>query len=162
MGVLQDREPYLPRVFHTSPDEHRSWVSQSGGRMNAGRCMRCGRCCERWGWSLRGSPDDLVRWLNAGRHDILRHVLVTFRNGNWSRGDRVSTGDMKNIASIHLWLDSNGRRVNRCPFLEREGNGRALCRINDFKPDVCREFMPWKALTVEFYGNCMACPDRSP
>lgn len=82
-------------------------------------CLCCGRCCDAFGGHLHASRADLERWTRLGRSDILA---------------RVGAGGF-------LWLDPETRHIEQaCPFLRRTGPDRALCAINDVKPDTCRDF----------------------
>jgi Fe-S-cluster containining protein len=83
-------------------------------------CLQCGRCCEAFGGHLHASSADLARWRALGRDDLL------------SRVEPVSSW---------IWIDPATRRLEeRCPFLVHEGPERALCAIQDVKPDICRDY----------------------
>ncbi|MDH7594472.1 MAG: hypothetical protein QHG99_09060 [Methanomicrobiales archaeon] len=84
----------------------------------SGQCVRCGRCCERWGWSLDGSVEDLNLWLNLGRRDILKHVTVIFIDGRTTSGDRITMEEIPGIVSIRLWRGTDGVGVKKCPFFQ--------------------------------------------
>jgi Fe-S-cluster containining protein len=83
-------------------------------------CLCCGRCCESFGGHLHASKRDLARWKAEGREDLLRRVSAI----GW------------------LWMDPvTGRlALDGCPFLVRESPERALCAIQETKPDMCREY----------------------
>lgn len=82
-------------------------------------CLCCGRCCESFGGHLNASKADLARWRRLGRTDLLRRVSAI----GW------------------IWLNpETGSLEPSCPFLERVGPDRAICSINDVKPDVCRDY----------------------
>lgn len=67
--------------------------------------------------------EDLWRWNEQGRHDILAVVAGLV----WA-GDRIIARD-------------DGRCLSGCPFLGWEGTHSA-CLIYDTRPRVCREFEP--------------------
>jgi Fe-S-cluster containining protein len=106
------------------------------------QCLCCGRCCESFGGHLNASRADLARWRSLGRTDLLRRVSAI----GW------------------IWIDpETGLLEPSCPFLERVGPDRQICRINEVKPDMCRDyptlahgrqclrgvFLGWAALCAE-------------
>ncbi len=72
---------------------------------------------------LEASPLDIARWRLEGRDDILAHVGIEYR------GSEVAGGQ--------LWVDSQGKRLKECPFLELRDDGKYYCGIHDSKPEVC-------------------------
>jgi Fe-S-cluster containining protein len=83
-------------------------------------CTRCGKCClnESYMGTLSATPDDVARWHEQGRTDILQ----------WE-----SLGD--------LWVDDDGRECSRCPFLRKDrGKATYKCRIYDTRPAACRDY----------------------
>ncbi len=125
-------------------------------------CLQCGRCCERWGWNQRGTVEDLVPWIREGRIEILRHVGIRLKDGTRTSGIDLSLQDLPEIQQIDYWQHPDGRRMHSCPFFRRSPAGKAFCGIHEYKPAVCRDFMPWKGNSIEFAGNCPACRERSP
>jgi Fe-S-cluster containining protein len=82
-------------------------------------CICCGKCCEYFGGHLHASAEDLKRWREQGRDDLL------------SRVNRLGW----------IWVDPVTKQmVDPCPFLERIAPDRQICRINDTKPDICRAY----------------------
>jgi Fe-S-cluster containining protein len=82
-------------------------------------CHACGQCCEEFGGFLRASQADLERWEKLGRKDLLAHAGET----GW------------------LWLDlETGERLEGCPYLQRDSEGKGLCGIHEIKPDICRAY----------------------
>lgn len=82
-------------------------------------CACCGRCCELFGGHLNATVQDLERWRNEGRNDLLLRV----NRLGW------------------IWVDPITKQmIDPCPFIERASDNRALCRINDTKPDMCRAY----------------------
>jgi len=125
-------------------------------------CLQCGICCERWGWGQKGIIEDLIPWLAAKRHDILRHVSIRLSDGRRVNGITLSAEDLPRITRISYWQDSSGRRMRECPFFTRSDEGKARCRIHDMKPAVCRAFTPWNWQNNDFYGSCPACREKTP
>ncbi len=129
--------------------------------MSEQTCLRCGRCCERWGWGQKGIPEDLLPWLEHNRQDILSHVMVWLTGGRRVSGSDITPEDFPRIERIRYWQDSSGMEIHFCPFLKRSEDHKALCGIHACKPAVCRGFTPWTWQNHEFYGNCSACREKS-
>jgi Fe-S-cluster containining protein len=129
---------------------------------NDQECLRCGKCCERWGYGQKGVVEDLVPWIDNGRKDILRHVAVRLSDGKRCGGDELAATDLSRIVRISYWQDPSGRKLRKCPFFGRSAGGKAMCGIHGVKPRVCREFNPWNWVNNEFYGSCPACRDKAP
>jgi Fe-S-cluster containining protein len=125
-------------------------------------CLQCGRCCERWGWGQEGVPDDLIPWLENNRQDILQHVTIKMNDGTSISGRSISIDALPRVTRVRYWQDQDGTGLRRCPFFQRSDDGRSWCRIHDAKPQVCREFTPWKWKNLEYYGSCPACRDKAP
>jgi Fe-S-cluster containining protein len=85
-------------------------------------CIQCGSCCKKYGMRLDATPLDIARWRLDDRQDILRHVGIDRENGEVSGG--------------RLWVDSQGNRVEACPFLLYEGE-KYFCSIHNAEPEVC-------------------------
>ncbi len=96
-------------------------------------CRHCGKCCLEMGTKIYATPDDVRRWMREGREDIMKHVLV-YEYYDISQGYVFEGGE--------VWFDKNGRKLDRCPFIE-ERDGRIYCRIQDVKPQQCREYRCW-------------------
>lgn len=94
-------------------------------------CMRCGKCC-RCDFFAFTRPEDLARWKEQGREDILQ--LIENENPVWE-GDRLISA-------------RDGRHLRCCPFLTWEGEKR-VCAIYETRPGICREFQP---------GSSHICP----
>ena len=82
-------------------------------------CKHCGNCCViHWG-SFGATNEDVSRWINEGRVDILDHITANLDNSN----------------------DEPYLFVTRiCPFLEKDVKNLHYCRINDTKPYYCRNY----------------------
>ena len=82
-------------------------------------CACCGHCCESFGGHLRASEQDLKRWRSEGRDDLL------------SRVNRLGW----------IWVDPQTKQLeDPCPFIDWSSDHKGLCRINDTKPDMCRDY----------------------
>ena len=126
-------------------------------------CRQCGRCCERWGWGQKGTAEDLVLWIDAGRKDILNHVTVHLKDGRRAGGHEITGEDLPHISRVRFWQDPAGRPLRHCPFLRRIEDGRAFCGIHSLRPAVCREYAPWNCGDGDYaYVRCLACKDRMP
>ena len=91
-------------------------------------CKQCGHCClELEAFSTCASENDILRWDEEGRFDILEWV------------DPVDFGDH---CEFDIWINPRtGDDVSRCPWLRKaRGEDRNTCRIHDLKPDLCRNY----------------------
>jgi Fe-S-cluster containining protein len=94
------------------------------------KCLQCGHCCLNLAICTTGkaTPEDIARWENEKRYDILRGVSIFHygEEGNW--------GD--------LWINPDtGEDANRCPFLRKIRNqNKYKYLIQDTKPEVCRQY----------------------
>ena len=77
-------------------------------------CLRCGKCCK----NIPLRKDEL---------DLFAHILKL--EGKWEPNN-VIYYPPKNI-----W-----RHMGMCPFLAENKDGTTYCRINSFKPMVCKLF----------------------
>ena len=84
------------------------------------KCKQCGRCCLRYGACLQATDEDIEMWELGGREDILEWVNPF--------------GD--------LWINlKKDREAKRCPWLRKlPRKNKYICRINNLKPEVCREY----------------------
>ena len=82
-------------------------------------CLQCGRCCESFGGHLTASPQDLARWRDHGRNDLL------------SRTNRLGW----------IWVDPETKQlISPCPHIDRSDPERVRCKIYDDRPDMCRAY----------------------
>ncbi len=105
-------------------------------------CRRCGACCLPGVFTLM-KEDDIRRWKDQGRGDILR-IIEEF--GPVWAGDRM--------VSLHGANVKGG-----CVFLER-GPGGCFCRIYETRPGVCRNFTPGLSLFCPLHGG--RCAPEKP
>lgn len=69
---------------------------------------------------------DIRRWKKEGRNDILS-CLSHLGYGGYDFYD--------------AWFDSEtGEELEDCPFLEKIGRGKYVCKIQETKPEVCKAY----------------------
>ena len=87
-------------------------------------CLQCGHCCLSLGFELSATAEDIALWEENGRDDILAWVV------------EVATG------IYDIWVHPRtGEDVDRCPWLRKlPRQGKFICRIQDMKPEVCRNY----------------------
>lgn len=125
-------------------------------------CLQCGRCCEKWGWDQKGIIEDIVLWITEDRRDILQYVGIRFTDGKRTTGRDLTPEDIPRIARIDYWVSPKGKKMRRCPFFFRTGDGKVSCRIHSAKPAVCRNFTPWNEEIRDYALNCPACRNNEP
>jgi Fe-S-cluster containining protein len=98
--------------------------------MSKPQCRRCGRCCREAHGSLFATPEDLNRWQDQQRKDILSYTYI-FVTGY-----------------ADLWFDPvSGEELARCPFLKKMGQKKYECTIWQTRPAQCRDW--WCVLCYE-------------
>ena len=91
-------------------------------KVNKNNCIRCGKCCVKYSGTLMATDEDLKRWKEEGRYDILKHI---------SNGDlwfKFENGEEKECSGRCMWLR------------KKKNKNEYYCRINDTKPQICREY----------------------
>jgi len=82
-------------------------------------CLQCGQCCEAFGGHLHASPQDLIRWRERGRDDLL------------ARTNRLGW----------IWVDPDTKQlVDPCPHIDRNDPEHFRCAIYPDRPDMCRAY----------------------
>jgi Fe-S-cluster containining protein len=90
----------------------------------ASACTRCGKCCldEHYMLTLSATDEDVARWEEEGREDILQYV------------DTVKPG------THDLWI-RDGEELARCPFVRKDkGKPTYRCTIYETRPEACRKY----------------------
>lgn len=88
-------------------------------------CEHCGKCCIEMGSKIFATANDINRWINENRQDILKHVFIYSFNGK--------------IVGGEVWFDEYGNKLDFCPFILKVGN-KIYCKIHETKPEQCREY----------------------
>ena len=84
--------------------------------------------------SMRATADDMRRWREEGRKDILRHAA-----------------ELPNIKGADLWIHpTTGVELTKCPFVRNSGS-RYICKIYDTRPEVCRGY-PYSYAQMVYVG----------
>jgi len=134
------------RVFHERAWEERdSETGQMGVCIETGMedfsCRQCGRCCTSLDYQNELTEEDVVRWEELGRTDILKWVRVIEREGR-ERAYRIWT------------VPGTTRLADNCPFLKKiPSENRWECLIQDVKPAICRQYPLSKK-----HGLMTGCP----
>ncbi|MDI6718335.1 MAG: hypothetical protein QMD46_01805 [Methanomicrobiales archaeon] len=111
-------------------------------------CLCCGWCCLQYRGLRFAQRSDLLRWFDEGRSDILRHLSIPRREGLAVSCNSLSREELERVPFADFWVDPRtGVRLECCPFLE-PASGRLLCRIQETKPEICRNHRPREWLYV--------------
>ncbi len=91
-------------------------------------CRQCGQCCRNLDYRNEVTAEDVQRWKEAGRRDILKWV-GTARRPDGRR-------------AYQIWVvPGTNRFAEVCPFLRhRSARNRWVCRIHEVKPAICRNY----------------------
>lgn len=118
-------------------------------------CLRCGRCC-RYGPSINANTDDLTRWIQEGRSDILKFFEAYLADGTYVNG--IELLPIQPTPTV-LWTDminpETGDYYHDCPFLRPLSENTYYCLIHETRPAICVRFRPWEWGEK---GRFFACP----
>ena len=91
-------------------------------------CQQCGKCCRTLDYHSEVTAEDVSRWKQTGRTDIMDRVGVFQKNGR--------------EAVYRIWMKPGTREfAETCPFLQKKPHeNRWACRIHDVKPQICRQY----------------------
>lgn len=106
------------------------------------QCLRCGQLCND---GRVVETEDIRRWLDEGRSDILEHVCCCSKNVFC--GELVGTDpcDDCSMTIKEIVADTNGR----CPFVRKVRNKPYYkCRIHDTKTEECSGYLCMKSVPV--------------
>jgi Fe-S-cluster containining protein len=105
-------------------------------------CDQCGLCCLYYRGTNWAHKEDLVRWFDEGRKDILQYVGISTPAGERVTADTLRREDLARIENISGWVEpGTGRELHPCPFLEKVGTNLYRCAIHATKPLTCRKFI---------------------
>ncbi len=77
------------------------------------------------GSKIFATANDINRWINENRQDILKHVFIYSFNGK--------------IVGGEVWFDEYGNKLEFCPFIVKAGD-KVFCKIHETKPEQCKEY----------------------
>jgi|WetSurMetagenome_2_1015567.scaffolds.fasta_scaffold644201_2 Fe-S-cluster containining protein len=124
-------------------------------------CQQCGKCCSKCAGTITASPEDIQRWILDGRFDILKHFKYMGINKYvwcdelWAEYF-LATSDViqHDITSVGELLTPSHNEYGVCPFRRKLKDGKYKCAIHDTKPELCRDFTPWKpGWAIDCNGN---------
>ena len=95
-------------------------------------CTKCGKCCVNSSYmgTLFAVEEDLVRWEEAGRYDIMDTAYIF----HW--GEKIKR-------TADLWTDPmTGDEITNgtCPWVKKIGKDLWHCTIHELRPNVCRDY----------------------
>ena len=95
-------------------------------------CTECGKCCTYGPFmgTMSANEEDIQRWENAGRQDILDTAHI------FSWGDNAPR-------NADLWMDpKTGDEISTgiCPWVKKIDEDKWHCTIHKFRPNTCRNF----------------------
>jgi len=121
------------RVFQTRAFPEKGPTSgETGLRVLTGMedftCHQCGKCCRTLDYHNEINADDVARWKQTDRTDIMDWVGVFRKDGQ------------KTV--YRIWIKPGTREfAESCPFLQEEPHkNQCFCRIHDVKPRICRQY----------------------
>jgi Fe-S-cluster containining protein len=109
------------------------------------KCERCGSCCLQIGDIINISEEDIRRWVNEGRVDILQYCSgwnnECYDMFLWDQEELVRY--LNEGINMEMWFDpESGDEVYLCPFLRKKyGRNEFECMIHDTKPEICRDYI---------------------
>jgi Fe-S-cluster containining protein len=99
-------------------------------------CIQCGNCCTN---------------KQTDRIPIDKSDILNWRN---KKAFHLYTIDMLHEWNMFGVTNKFGNEMGVCPFISKIGD-KFICRIQDLKPKVCREFKPGALHSVK-YCKCQA------
>ena len=95
-------------------------------------CTECGKCCTYGPFmgTMSANEEDIQRWENAGRQDILDTAHI------FSWGDNAPR-------NADLWMDpKTGDEISTgiCPWVKKIDEDKWHCTIHNLRPNTCRNF----------------------
>ena len=82
--------------------------------------------------NLKATPDDIERWEDEGRDDILKYLAPP---------DRIDPDQYEMSGDIDLFFDPETEEpLDICPFFKKIENGLTQCLIHDTKPSFCKNY----------------------
>lgn len=106
------------------------------------QCLRCGELCNN---QREVQREDIERWMNKLRYDILEYVDCWLKNGRCFHLSDLLQPCEECWGGIIITLSSSGR----CPFLRKVKNKPYYkCRIHDTSPETCRGYLCEKSLPI--------------
>ncbi|MGA2309500.1 MAG: hypothetical protein ABSG57_08135 [Candidatus Bathyarchaeia archaeon] len=109
------------------------------------KCERCGSCCVQLGDLYDVTVEDIKRWVEQIKFDILWYCFA------WDDAcfDMLLYDTEKLIhylkedANMEMWFSpQNGDELSLCPFLRKAyGKNQFECWIHDTKPEICRDYL---------------------
>ena len=118
-------------------------------------CELCGLCCKILGDGIAPTETNLLRWMEDGRTDILRHFTAFLEDGRRVRCSELTPSDLGGMVSAELRDPVTGELVTACPFLRRTGRRRYICSIHTTKPEMCINYQPW-IFGETYFNRCKA------
>jgi Fe-S-cluster containining protein len=95
--------------------------------------------------TLWATAEDVQRWIDEHRWDILQWVHVFWKGGHAPQNYKDGVP-----SSADLWISPRtGFEHERCPFVRKDPNRPTYrCTIYDTRPQVCRNYEPWAEGTI--------------
>jgi Fe-S-cluster containining protein len=118
-------------------------------------CLQCGICCKVFGDSISPTVENLYRWLENERSDILKHFSACMPDGSWIACSHLRVGELHDVVSIELRDPETGGYASVCPFLLRISKQKYICAIHSEKPEMCNNYKPW-IWGETYYRRCRA------
>jgi Fe-S-cluster containining protein len=118
-------------------------------------CELCGLCCKILGDGIAPTEMNLLRWMEEGRTDILRHFSAFLEDGRMVRCSELAPGDLGSVVTVELRNPETGELTTACPFLRRTGRRRYICSIHTTKPEMCVNYQPW-IFGETYFNRCRA------
>lgn len=103
------------------------------------KCVQCGSCCFMYGCMVPATDEDMTRWKQEGRQDLLDMTMV------------IRDPGMGRIIAAELWFHPQTRKEYiYCPWIKKQksilGKQKTICQIHDTKPQYCRDYICRKHL----------------
>lgn len=104
-------------------------------------CRQCGQCCQALDYHNELAEEDVARWRELGRTDIL----------DWVGVFKTAAGEK----TYRIWMTPGTMQLaETCPFLKKRPSENLWdCRIHDVKPGICSQYP-----VTRKHGIMTGCP----
>jgi len=108
------------------------------------KCLRCGSCCIQYHGNNFANEEEIRRWIEEERFDILHYCYGWNEWCFWNfiENPKEVLEYLTEGINSDVWFNPETQEeIYLCPFLRKRRNREQFeCSIHDTRPGVCREY----------------------